>query len=92
MGRLTVERETEATVHLSWDGDLRLRLNDEPPRHLGLRTTYGYQAQRVTLRRGANTLVIHLDNAESRFSWGAFAFSCRVVCDDGAVIIPAALA
>ena len=92
VGRLTVERETEATVHLSWDGDLRLRLNDEPPRHLGLRTTYGYQAQRVTLRRGVNTLVIHLDNADSRFSWGAFAFSCRVVCDDAAVIIPAALA
>ena len=92
VGRLTVARETEATVHLSWDGDLRVRLNDEPPRHLGLRTTYGYRAQPVTLRRGANTLVIHLDNAESRFSWGAFAFSCRVVGNDGAVIIPAALA
>ena len=88
VGRLTVKRETEATVHLSWDGDLRVRLNDQPPRHLGLRTTYGYRALRVTLRRGANTLVVHLDNAESRLSWGAFTFSCRVVSDDGRITGP----
>ena len=87
-----MERETEATLHLSWDGDLRVRLNEEPPQHLGLRETYGYRALRITLRRGANTLAIHLDNAESRLSWGAFTFSCRVVSDDGTVIIPAALA
>jgi hypothetical protein len=70
---------------------MRLRLNDEPILNLGLHHAYGYQAQRIELQRGENTLRIHLDNASSRLSWGAFTFSCRVVSEDGRVVIPSFL-
>ena len=88
---LEVERGQPATIHLSWSGEMELRLNDGEIERLGLQETYGYASREVTLRRGGNTLFVHLDNATDRSSWGAFTFSCRVVRDDGTVIVPQAI-
>ena len=87
---LEVDRKQAATIHLSWSGKLELRLNDEEVRRIGCQATYGYQPVEVTLRSGRNTLFIYLENASDRSSWGAFAFSCRVVCDGGTVVVPQA--
>ncbi len=85
---LEVEEDTPATVHLSWDDRLQLRLNDGPVQDLGKHPTYRYRAVPIQLRQGQNTLVLNLDRPDAGLSWGAFTFSCRVVLPDGGVVIP----
>ena len=88
MTGLEVEEDTPATVHLSWDDRLQLRLNDGPVQDLGKHPTYRYRAVPIQLRQGQNTLVLNLDRPDAGLSWGAFTFSCRVVLPDGGVVIP----
>ncbi|MDE2993905.1 MAG: hypothetical protein OXU67_08495, partial [Chloroflexota bacterium] len=87
---LEVDRDTPATMHLSWDDRMLLRLNNGPVRDLGKHPTYRYRAVPVRLQQGENTVALNLDRPDEGLSWGAFTFSCRVVLPDGRVVIPRA--
>ena len=87
---LEVDRDTPATMHLSWDDRMLLRLNDGPVQDLGKHPTYRYRAIPIRLRQGQNTVALNLDRPDEGLSWGAFTFSCRVVLPDGRVVIPQA--
>ncbi len=87
---LTVARDTPATLHLSWDGDLKLRLNEGGVQGLPEHTHYCGQRVPLNLHKGQNVLWLHLNNASDRYTWGSFTFSCRVTLPDGSVLIPQA--
>ena len=90
LAALAADEDTPATVHLSWDDRMKLRLNDAEVQDLGRHPTYRYKAVPIQLRRGTNTLRLNLDRPDEGLSWGAFTFSCRVVMPDGRVVIPKA--
>ena len=77
-----------ATLHLSWAGKMKIRVNDEAIVDLGTHPTYRYTPVEVELRKGENILFVNLDNPEPGLHWGAFTFSCRVVSLGGRVVVP----
>ena len=83
------ESETPATLHLSWDDHMKIRINGDIL-DLGEHRGYRYRAVAVNLRKGKNKLSVNLDNPSDRFSWGSFTFSCRAVLPDGRVVVPGA--
>jgi hypothetical protein len=87
---LQVNTDTRATLHLSWEQGMKIRLNDNDIQSIGNNTIYKYQAIEVNLRRGNNTLIVNLDNPDKGLTWGAWTFSCRAVLPDGEVVIPRA--
>ena len=87
---LQVQTDTTATLHLSWEQGMKVRLNDDDIQSIGNNTIYKYQAIEVNLRRGNNQLLVNLDNPDKGLTWGAWTFSCRVVLPDGEVVIPRA--
>ena len=87
---LEVEKDTAATLHLSWDDRMKIRINDDKVQDLGIHQPYKYRAVKVKLRKGSNTLLVNLDNPGPGQTWGAWTFSCRAVLDDGSVVIPKA--
>ena len=88
MTKLTTDRDTTATLHLSWDDTMKIRLNDGEVQDLGDHPTYRYRAVLVDLRKGTNTLIVNLDNPAAGLTWGAWTFSCRVTLPDGTVVVP----
>ena len=87
---LEAEEESMATLHLSWDDELKLKVNDGNVESLGNHQTYQYKTLRIKLKKGRNFLFINLDNPAPGLTWGAWTFSCRAVLDDGTVIVPKA--
>ena len=87
---LEVERDTAATLHLSWAQRMKIRVNDGDLQDLGDHPTYRYRAIDVDLRKGKNVLVVNLDNPDEGLTWGAWTFSCRAVLPDGEVVVPRA--
>ena len=86
--KLNVDDSTTATLHLSWDDTLRMRLNDGPVQDLGNHQPYKYRAVKVDLQKGTNTLRLCLNNPARGLTWGAFTYSCRVVLPNGQVVLP----
>jgi hypothetical protein len=86
---LVVDRDTAAKLFVAWDDRAILRLNDEPPRDLGHQSAFRQRALDVRLKRGANRLVIKINNTKGT-TWGAWCFNCRVRLPDGREVIPAA--
>ena len=87
---LEVESDTPATLHLSWEQRMKIRLNDGPLQDLGDHAPYRYRAIKVNLRGGENMLMVNLDNPDEGLTWGAWTFSCRAVLPDGEVVVPRA--
>ena len=85
---LDVEDQTTATLHLSWDDRMKIRLDDGPVKDLGDHQPYKYKAVQVKLRKGKNTLRLSMNNPARGLTWGAFTFSCRVKLPDGTIVIP----
>ncbi len=88
---LEVKKDTKAMLHLSWDDEMKIRLNDNKVQSLGIHQPYKYRVVEVKLKKGKNRLFVNLDNPEPGLTWGAWTFSCRVVLADGSVVIPVAL-
>ena len=87
---LEVESDTPATLHLSWEQRMKIRVNDGGLQDLGDHSPYRYRALKVNLRRGKNMLMVNLDNPDAGLTWGAWTFSCRAVLPDGQVVVPRA--
>ena len=87
---LEVNENTPATLHLSWDDQMKIRLNDGEVQILGRHQPYKYRAVQAKLKKGRNVLFVNLDNPRPGLTWGAWTFSCRVVLPDGSVVIPRA--
>ena len=87
---LHAEQDTPATLHLSWDDRLKIRLNDNELQDLGIHRTYRYRSVKIRLRKGRNLLFVNLDNPDAGLTWGAWTFSCRVVLPNGSVVVPVA--
>jgi hypothetical protein len=85
--QLWVEEATTALLHLAWDDQLVVRLNDDPPLDLPHQSAFRRQAIPITLRRGRNDLLLKLSNTKG-FTWGAWCFTCRAVLPNGQVIVP----
>ena len=86
---LVVDRDTAARLFVAWDDRAILRLNDEPPRDLGNQAAFRQRVLDIRLKRGANRLVLKIDNTKGT-TWGAWCFNCRVRLPDGREVIPAA--
>jgi D-arabinan exo alpha-(1,3)/(1,5)-arabinofuranosidase (non-reducing end) len=87
---LEVENDTPATLHLSWDDRMKIRINDEKVQDLSSHQSYEYQAVNVNLRKGKNILILNLENPGPGLTWGAWTFSCRCVLPDGSIVVPKA--
>ncbi|MFC2076258.1 hypothetical protein ACFLT7_04155 [candidate division KSB1 bacterium] len=69
---------------------MKIKLNDDRVDDLGNHQSYEYRAVKVNLRKGKNVLFVNLDNPGRGQTWGAWTFSCRVVLDDGGIVVPEA--
>ena len=87
---LEVEKDTLATLHLSWAQRMKIRVNDGDVQDLGDHPTYRYRAIEVDLRTGNNVLMVNLDNPDEGLTWGAWTFSCRAVLHGAVVVVPRA--
>lgn len=86
---IEAERDMTATLQLTWDDRLVLRVNDTTPIDLGTHTHFRSRKQDVRLRRGGNVIQITLSN-EQGSNHGGWAFAFKATTPDGTRLIPRA--
>lgn len=85
---LISDRDTAATLYLSWHDQAVVRLNDEAARDLGTQVEFRQRVLEIRLKRGVNRLTLKLSNTLSK-SGGGWCFAFRVLLPDGKVVVPA---
>jgi hypothetical protein len=78
-----------ATVRLTFDDALVLRLNDEAPRHLGEHAAFRTVEVPVDLRRGRNVVLLKQSNTRGS-NHGGWVFNFQAVAADGTRLLPRA--
>ena len=85
---LHAPKEMDATLHLAWDDALIVRVNEQVI-DLGSQHAFRGRSIPVTLRAGANTVVLKLSN-ERGSNHGGWAFAMRATAADGTALTPQA--
>lgn len=75
---LHAQTATTATLHLAWDDDLTIRLNDNPPNCMGRHPAFRSDTIEVPLTEGKNHLTLTLTN-ESGSNHGGWCFAFRCI-------------
>lgn len=81
------DQDADAALHLAWDDQLIVTVNDEPPLDLGSQPSFRRRAIPIQLRRGVNRLRLKLSNTKGQ-TWGAWCFTCHVTRPDGRILSP----
>lgn len=83
---LHVIEDMTVVLHVSWDDNLVLRVNDTPF-NMGNNNAFRPASINVTLKKGANTVIVKLSNTRG-FNHGGWAFAFRAVTLDGTILTP----
>lgn len=86
---LTAPAELTATLRLTFDDALALRVNDKPWRMLGAHAAFRTVVLPVTLRRGANVILLKQSNTIG-FNHGGWVFNFQALAADGTWLQPQA--
>jgi hypothetical protein len=82
-------KETEASLLISWDDQLILRVNSEDPRDLGDHSSFRSKKVKVSLREGENTIIVKLSNTIGS-NFGGWCFAMRATTSEGSLLLPKA--
>ena len=84
---IEVDRDEEVTLWITWDDDLRLRINDGEEMKLGNNSSFRQKQVKVKLTKGKNKLLLKLSNTKGS-TWGTWCYAFRSSLPDGSLLKP----
>ena len=84
---LEADHEGEAVLSITWDDELRLRMNDGEEMILGDNTSFRRKEVKVKLNKGRNKILLKLSNTKGG-TWGAWCYAFRARLSDGSILKP----